>query len=408
MESVWQDLRYGARMLANNPGFTLIAVITLALGIGANTTVFSVVNALLLRPLPFREPDRLVWIASGAGKPSSGLAAAEGNLSAVTTQVGNFSDWRNLNESFEDLAAYFAFFDYGSYTLTGSGEPERLRGVGVSQNFLDLLGVNPAIGRNFEDDECVWNGKEAALLSHGFWTNRFGSDPGIVGQSITLNNKATTIVGVLPSSFDFGSIFSPGSRIDLLLPFPICEQTNRWGNTLAVVGRLKPGVTLQGAQAEFDVIAPQVQQQHPERNRNGAVLSSLQERISGRFRPAFVVLLCAVGCVLLIACTNLSNLLLARATSRRKEIAIRVALGADRSRLVRQMLTESLLLAGCGTALGLPLAFVATRTLANTRAISIPLLQTVRIDGTALVFTLLAALVTGLLFGIVPALQVSR
>ncbi|PYT08111.1 MAG: multidrug ABC transporter substrate-binding protein [Acidobacteria bacterium] len=408
MESIWQDLRYGARMLANNPGFTLIAILTLALGIGANTAVFSVVNALLLRPLPFREPDRLVWIASGAGKLSSGLSAAEGNLSAVTTQVGNFSDWRSLNASFEDLAAYFAFFDYGSYTLTGSGEPERLRGVGVSQNFLDLLGVNPEIGRKFEDDECVWNGKEAALLSHSFWTSHFGSDPGIVGRSITLNNKATTIVGVLPASFDFGSVFSPGSRIDLLLPFPICEQTNRWGNTLAVVGRLKPGVTLQGAQAEFDVIAPQVQQQHPERNRNGAVLSSLQERISGRLRPAFVVLFCAVGCVLLIACTNLSNLLLARATSRRKEIAIRVALGADRSRLVRQMLTESLLLAGCGAALGLPLAFAATRTLAATRAISIPMLQTVSIDGTALVFTLFAALATGLLFGIAPALQVSR
>jgi predicted permease len=408
MDSIWQDLRYGARMLMSKPGFTLIAVLTLALGIGANTAVFSVVNALLLRPLPFRQPDGLVWIASGGSKPASGLVASEANLSGVTTQVGNFSDWRSMNQSFEDLAGYFAFFDYGGYTFTGSGEAERLVGVGVTQNFLDLLGVTPAIGRQFDDEECVWNGREAALLTHSFWVRRFGSDPAIVGQTITLDNKPTTVVGVLPASFDFGSIFSPGSRIDLLVPFPICEQTSRWGNTMAVIGRLKPGVTLQAAQAEFDVIAPQVQQQHPERNRNGAVLSSLQERISGRLRPAFVVLLCAVGCVLLIACTNLSNLLLARATSRRKEIAIRVALGADRKRLVRQMLTESILLAGCGAALGLPLAFAATRALTATRAISIPLLQSVSIDGTALIFTMLAALATGVLFGIVPALQVSR
>jgi predicted permease len=408
MESLWQDLRYGARMLLSKPGFTIIALATLALGIGANTAVFSVVNALLLRPLPFKEPDKLVWIASGASKGSSGLVAAEGDVSGVTTQVGNFADWRELNQSFQDLAAYFAFFDYGSYTLTGSGEPERLRGVGVTQNFLDLLGVKPFLGRGFEDAECVWNGKPAVLLTHGFWTRRFAADPGVVGKTVILNNKPTTIVGVLPSSFNFEAVFSPGARIDLLEPFPICEETNRWGNTLAVIGRLKPGISVQSAQAEFDVLAKQVQDAHPERNQNGALLTSLQERVSGRLRPAFLVLFGAVGCVLLIACTNLSNLLLARATGRRKEIAIRVALGAERSRLIRQMLTESVLLAGCGAAIGLPLAYVATRALASTRAVTIPLLQTVNIDSAVLVFTIAAALATGLLFGIAPALQVSK
>ena len=408
MDSLWQDLRYGARMLISKPGFSLIAIITLALGIGANTAVFSVVNALLLRPLPFKEPDRLVWIASGASKTSSGLVAAEGDLSGVTTQVGNFADWRELNQSFEDLAAYFAFFDYGSYTLTGSGEPERLRGVGVTQNFLDLLGVKPLLGRGFEDAECVWNGKAAVLLTHGFWTRRFAANPGIVGQTVILNNKPTTVVGVLPTSFNFEAVFSPGARIDLLEPFPICEETNRYGNTLAVVGRLKRGVSVQSAQAEFDVITKQVREAHPERNDNGALLTSLQERVSGRLRPAFLVLFGAVGCVLLIACTNLSNLLLARATGRRKEIAIRVALGAERSRLIRQMLTESVLLAACGAAVGLPLAYVATRALASTRAVTIPLLQTVNIDSAVLIFTIAAALATGLLFGIAPALQVSK
>ncbi|HJQ25495.1 MAG TPA: ABC transporter permease [Blastocatellia bacterium] len=410
MSDLWQDLRYAARMLRKQPGFTLIAVLTLALGIGANTAVFSVVNTLLLRPLPFRDPNRLVWISSNrnAGSQAASLRASDGNLSSVTTQVGHFLDWRSMNQSFEDMAAYFAFFDYGSYTLTGSGEPERLRGVGVSQNFLDLLGVTPARGRGFTDEECVWNGAGAAMLTHAFWERRFGADPRVVGSTVILNNKPTTVVGVLPPSFDFSSAFTPASPVDILVPFPLSEETNRWGNTLAVIARLKPGVTMESAQAEMDTLTAELQKAHPERNTNGAKLTSLQEQISGRFRSAFVVLLCAVACVLLVTCTNLSNLLLARASSRRKEIAVRIALGADRSRLVRQMLTESLLLAGCGAALGLPLAFLATRMLAATSAINIPLLRSVQIDATALVFTLIAAIATGLLFGIVPALQVSR
>src|SRR5215470_1736560 len=257
IESLWQDLRFGFRMLIKRPGFTSIAVVTLALGIGANTAVFSVVNALILRPLPFREPERLVWISSDRSpdtKSGGSLIASEGNLSAVTTQVGHFYDWSRLNQSCEDLAGYFAFFDYNSYILTGKGEPERLRGIGITQNFLHLLGVGIELGRGFVDEECVWNGRPAMILTHGFWERRFNRDPGIVGQSMSINDKPTLVVGVLPASFDFASVFSPASQIDFLAPFPICPQTDRWGNTLAVVGRLSPGVTIQAAQAEFDSI----------------------------------------------------------------------------------------------------------------------------------------------------------
>ena len=400
MGTFWQDIRFGARMLAKKPGFTAVAVITLALGIGANTAIFSVVNALLLRPLPFREPGRLVWISN---------VEPEGGMSGLTTRVANFSDWRSLNQSFQDLAAYFAFFDYTSYTLLGNGEPERLSGVGVSRNFFALLGVEAKVGRAFDEEECRWNGRPAVILSHSFWQRRFGADASVVGRSIILNDRPTTIVGVMPLTFDFASVFSPGSRVDLIVPFPISQETDRMGNTLAIIGRLKPGATIGQAQAEFDLINRQLKQAHPERGSGfGARLTALQEQISGRFRRPFLVIFCAVACVLLIACTNLSNLLLARAASRQKEIAVRVALGAERWRLIRQMLTESILLSCCGAALGLPLAFQGTRALAATQAITIPLLQMTTLDGRALAFTLVVALSTGLLFGIVPALQFSR
>src|SRR5262245_26927072 len=288
------DLKFAFRQLLKNPGFTAVAVLTLALGIGANTAVFSMINALLFRPLPFREPARLVWIANTGG----------GGLSGVTTRVINFQEWRKLNQSFEDLAAYFAFFDYGSYTLTGTGEPERLRGVGVSQNYPDVLGVRPQIGRNFDEEECKWNGRNAVPLNHSFWQRRFAGDPNIVGRTITLNDQPTEIVGILPASFDFASIFSPGSKVEMLVPFPITAETDRWGNTLAVIGRLKAGVTAEKAQAEFDLINQQLKSAFPERGTEfGAKLSALRGQISGRFRRSFVVLFCAVGCVLLIACT---------------------------------------------------------------------------------------------------------
>ncbi|HEX5086148.1 MAG TPA: ABC transporter permease [Blastocatellia bacterium] len=398
MNILWQDLRYGARALYKNPVFTLIAALTLALGIGANTAIFSVVNTLLFRPLPFHEPERLVWIAN------TGTA---GGLSSVTTRVANFNDWRAQNKSFEDLAAYFAFFDYGSYNLVGVGEPERLVGVDVSQNFFALLGVRPLLGRGFNEEECRWNGSPAVILSHAYWTRRFAADPGVIGRSLTLNDKPTTVVGVMPPDFDFASVFSPGSKIDILTPFPLTQETDRWGNTLAVVGRLKPGATIAQAQAEFDLLNRQLKQAHPERWSWGAKMSGLQEQISGRFRRAFLALFGAVGCVLLIACANLSNLLLARASTRRKEMAVRLALGANRARLTRQMLTESLLLSCAGAMLGLPLAYGATRALATSKAFSIPLLQSVTIDWTTLSFTLIVAFAAGLLFGAAPALQMS-
>lgn len=396
MNTLWQDLRYGARLLLKKPGFTLIAVLTLALGIGATTAIFSVVNALVFRALPFKQAERLVWIAN----------VNEGGLSGQTSRVSNYQDWRARNQSFADLAGYYAFSDYESFNLTGSGEPERLSGYFVTQNFLDLLGVQPVLGRGFDADESRINGRKAVLLSYGFWQRRFGGDANLVGKTITLKDQATLVVGILPQSFDFAAVFTPGARVDLLAPFPISKETDGLGNTLAVIGRLKPGVSIPQAQAEFDLLNRQIKQSNPERGTVfGARLTGLQQQLNGRFQRGLWVLFAAVGCVLLIACANLSNLLLVRASVRRKEIALRLALGASRWRLVRQMLTESILLALCGAALGLPLALFATEAIAGTNAFSIPLLQTVRVDVTALLFTLVVTVGTGLLFGVLPALQ---
>jgi len=392
------DLRHAARNLLRAPGFTAMAVLIVGLGIGASTAVFSVVDALLLRSLPFREPQRLVWIAN-TGKG--------GGLSSVTCRTSNLRDWRRLTSSFDSLTGYFAFFDYSSYTLTGGGEPERIVGVGVAQNFLDVLGVQPLLGRNFVDEEGVWNGRRAVILSHGFWVRRFGADPEVVGEAVTLNGETTPVVGVLPSSFDFASVFAPGSRVDFLTPFAISDETDRWGNTLSVIGRLAPGHTPESAQADLDLANARLQADEPGRWGLGADVSELRERISGRFRRPVLVLAGAVGLVLLIVCTNLSNLLLVRASSRRREMAIRSAIGAGRSRLVRQLLTESLVLSGCGALLGIVMAHAITRGVAGTEAFSIPLLRSVQVDGQALLFALGTALVTGLVFGVFPALQSS-
>jgi putative ABC transport system permease protein len=400
IEGAWRDVVIGARMLRKSPGFTIVAVVTLALGIGANTAIFSLVNALLLRPLPFRDPARLVWISN----------IFEGGLSGETSTVGNFRDWRAQNKSFEDLAGYFAFFDYGGYNLTGTGEPERLRGVGVTKNFLDVLGVSPFLGRNFNEDECQQVEARVALVTDGFWRRKFGADPKLVGSSITLNGKPVLVAGILPPSFDFTSIFAPATRVDFIVPFPLIDETDRWGNTLSIIGRLKNGVAIEQARAEFASLVLQTREAHPDRAANGfgAKLTPLQEQISGKFRRSFYVLFGAVGCVLLIACANLSNLLLARNASRRKEIAVRIALGARRLRLVRQMLAESLLLSGAGAAIGLPLAFVLIKILTRSQAFNIPLLGTARVESGALLFTVGIAVATGILFGLAPAIFGTR
>jgi putative ABC transport system permease protein len=393
LNDLLQDLRYTVRTLRRDAGFAAFAILIAGLGIGASVTVFSVVSTLILRPLPFAQPEQLVWIAN---RDTSGL-------SGQTTQVGHMLDLRERTQSLSAIAGYFAFYGVGDNLLSGTGEPERLSGVPVSQNFFDVLGVRPMLGRVFDDKESVWKGPKAVMLAHGLWQRRFNSDPAIVGTSLTLNNEPFTVVGVLPASFDFASVFAPGSHFDLYFPFPLSPETNRWGNTMAMIGRLKPGMTVDNARAEIRTLAGQISAENPQRNSFQGNVKPLAEHVSGRVRLAVWVLAGAVAMVMLIVCANLSNLLLARTASRHREIAIRTALGAGRGRLLAQMLTEGIVLSCSGALLGLVLAIGGTRALARLDAVSIPLLRDVRTDATALGFTLAVALVTGVVFGLAPA-----
>jgi predicted permease len=398
LDSLGQDLRYALRTLRRDVGFATFTILIVGLGVGASCTIFSVVNTLLVHPLPFREPASLAWVANHDD--------GTGDMSAKTTQVDHFLDMRAQSQSFSDLAAYMAFYGVGDAKFIGDGEPERLTSVPVSQNFFSLLGVEPQIGRQFSAEECKFNAPGAVMLTDGIWRRKFGADPNIVGRAISFDGGPKTVVGVLPASFDFATIFTPGSRVDIFEPFPLTPETNRWGNTLSIVGRLRHGATVQSAQAEATVRAKLDKQAHKERNDFEPKVSSLNEHVSGRLRPALFLLATAVGVVMLIVCANLSNLLLARGATRQKEIAVRAALGAGKWRLVQQLLTESILLACCGALIGLALAVIGTRVLTHLRSVSIPLLADVRIDGSALAFTVLTALVTGLIFGLLPALQV--
>jgi len=398
LEVLSQDVKYALRTLRRDKGFAIFAILIAGLGVGASCTVFSVVNTILIHRLPFKDPEQLAWVANHDD--------ATNDMSGRTSQVDHFKDLRDKNQSFSDMAAYFAFYGVGDAKLIEGGEPERLTSVPVSQNFFPLLGVEPQLGRQFSEDEAKFNGPRAVMLSDGIWRRKFGADSHIVGRSLDFDGGPKTVVGVLPAWFDFSTVFTPGSHVDVFECFPLSSETNKWGNTLSIVGRLKPGVSVKTAQAEATVLAKLQKEAHKERNDFDPKVSMLTEHVSGRLRPALFLLATAVGVVMLIVCANLSNLLLARGTTRQKEIAIRATLGAGKMRLIRQMLTESLMLSFCGAIVGLVLAFVGTRVLAHLTSISIPLLGEVHIDVTVLAFTLLIALATGLVFGLLPALQV--
>ncbi len=398
MDRLLQDVRNAFRAVRRDRGLFAFAVLIIGLGVGACTAVFSVMSPLMLRPLPFAEPDRLVWVANDD---------PEGGMSGVTSRTANLTDFREQATSFEGLTGYFAFFEQRSYTLAGDGDPERLKGVDVAQDFLDVLGVNLAVGRNFVEEEGVWDGRAAVILTHGFWTRRFAADPSIVGSAITLDNLPRTVVGILPASFDFSGVFTPATTVDFLLPFPISPETDQWGNTISMVGRLRPGATSQSAQAELDRIVQGLQEADPERWGLAAVVAPLQEQIAGPFRLGFFLLAAAAGGVMLIVCVNLSNLLLAKAPKRVREMAVRSALGAARPRLVRQLMIESLILSAGGAIVGVALAGLATRFVANASGITIPLLREVSVDGWALLFTAALAVISGVLVGVMPALQIA-
>ncbi len=395
MKTIWQDLHFALRMLRKRPGFTAAAVIALALGIGANTAIFSVVNSVLLRPLGYKEPERLVTI--GHSYPKLDLIAS--------VSAPGYIDYRDQTSAFEEIAAS----SNANYNLTDGGEPERVQGRRVTANFFPLLGVAPALGRPFLAEEDKPEASRVAILSHGLWQRRFGGDPQIVNRTITLNNESYTVVGLMPMEFRFG-------RDELWTPIAFTPEqlaNDRRGNEyLGVIARLKQGVTIEKAQAELDFIARRIMEANPEAypadSGWGVKLKSLNEEIVGNVRPALLVLLGAVGFLLLIACSNVANLMLARAAARGREIAIRTALGASRLRIVRQLLTESLLLALVGGTAGLLLAVWGIDLLVALEPVDVPRAREIGIDARVLLFTIGLSLLTGVLFGLLPALQASK
>jgi putative ABC transport system permease protein len=395
LEIFWQDLRYGVRMLLKNPGFTTIAVLTLALGIGANTAIFSVINVLLLRSLPFAEADRLVTIWE-----------THPDIPRAPVSIPDFQDWRAQAQSFEEMAVHSD--RYRNATLTGQGEPAQVQGSFISQNLFPLLGLKPLLGRNFLPEEEQRGANRVVILSHALWRRIFAGDPGVVGKSVQLNGGAFTVVGVMGEQYPLD--------MDVWLPLSHLSAedfTTRRHHRLSVIGRLKPGVTIEQARGEMEAISARLQQAYPASNKNVSVgLAPLRNQLVGNLRPVVLLIFASVALVLLIACVNVSNLLLAQAEGRRREFALRAALGAGRGRLARQLLLESMLLSllggGAGLALAIwsmPLLRAGLLEMAETK---VPGLETIELDPVTLAFTFGVSLLAGVLFGMLPATQSSR
>ena len=403
-----QDVRYTFRTLGRDPGFAAVSIIILALAIGANVAVFSVVNTLLLRPLPFPDSRELVWIAP---PPSSC------GLSCATYSADAYEEFREQSRVYQDVTGYEAFSVADNMRLAGRGEPQPATGIDVIGNFFQVLGVKPALGRLFTPEEWRGGPHAVALLANAYWRRQFNSDPAIVGKAVELSGtpvlygQPVTIVGVLPDSFDFGAVFSPGEKVDIFTPLDLDHERN-WGNIVTLLGRLKAGVTVAQALDDSARVAPDMYQsvRYPQtkgRYKGNLIPVPLKDYVTAKLRRSLIALWCAVGAILLIAGVNLSNLLLARAVARAKEFAVRGALGASRGRIVRQLLMESLVLSSAGAVVGLGLALTLIWWLAHQGSVALPLLSTLRIDSQALGWTVLVAVFTAMLFGLLPGIRMA-
>jgi len=394
-----QDVRYTFRTLSSDPGFAAVSVLILTLAIGANIAVFSVVNSLLLRPLPFPNAHELVWIAP---PPSSC------GLSCATYSSDAYEEFRAQSRSYRDVTGYFAFSSPDNVRLTGRGQPEPATSIDVIGNFFQVLGVQPALGRLFTLDEGRGT-QPVVLLSNAYWRREFTADPAIVGKAVELNGTPVTVVGVLPASFDFGAVFSPGAKVDLFVPLNL-DRARDWGNIVTLLGRLNPGVTVAQALDDANRVSPNIYQsvKYPEtlgQYKGDLIPVPLKDYVVGKLRRSLVALWFAVGAILLIGGVNLSNLLLGRAAARAKEFAVRGALGASRGRIVRQLLMESLVLSVAGAVFGLGLALILVAWLTHQGSVALPLLSALRIDVQALGWTVLIAVFTALIFGLLPGLR---